>query len=212
MGRRLLLVEGKDDIHVVRHLCKAHGIDIASVEIAEPADHDGDGEGGVQRLLEQVPVRLKESDLERLGVVLDADQDLEARWAQLRDRLRRAGYAGVPDRPASEGTVVVFQHELCSIRFGVWLMPNNRLPGMLEDFLAFLVSPDDRMMPRVDGFLASIPSEDRVFPLPKARIHSYLAVQKEPGKPLGLAITCGYLNARQETVYPFLNWLRTVLV
>ena len=202
MGKRLLLVEGKDDQKVVESLCKTHGTEIA-FEI--------EGGGGVERLLAQVPVRLKSSDLECLGVVLDADQDIEARWAQLRDGLRRAGYADVPDRPASEGTVIVFRHELGSIRFGVWLMPNNRLPGILEDFLAFLVSPDDRMMPRVDGFLASIPEEDRAFPLPKARIHSYLAVQREPGKPLGLAITCGYLNARQETVRPFLDWLRRVL-
>lgn len=213
MGKRLLLVEGKDDRHVVRHLCRAHGIE-ASFEIEEPsADEGADDQGGVQRLLDQVPVRLKGSDMERLGVLLDADQDLQSRWAQLRDRLRRAGYEDVPEQPAPEGTVVDFQHELGSVRLGVWLMPNNRVPGMLEDFLAFLVRADDTMLPRVDQFIASIPQQERLFSnVSKARIHSYLAIQKEPGKPLGLSITYGYLDAQNESVNPFLNWLRRVLV
>ena len=213
MGKRLLLVEGKDDKYVVIHLCRAHGINPA-FDIEEPSAEDGgDDQGGVQRLLDQVPVRLKGSDMERLGVLLDADQDLQSRWAQLRDRLRRAGYEEVPEQPAPEGTVVDLQHELGSVRLGVWIMPDNRVPGMLEDFLAFLVPAGDSMMPRVDQFIASIPKEDRRFSnVSKARIHSYLAIQKEPGKPLGLSITYRYLDAQSEFVYPFLNWLRAVLV
>jgi len=46
----------------------------------------------------------------------------------------------------------------------------------------------------------------------KAKIHAYLAVQEKPGKPLGLAITFRYLDAKKDKVLPFLNWLQTVLV
>ena len=50
------------------------------------------------------------------------------------------------------------QRLICPPRgFGVWLMPDNRLPGMLEDFVRFMVRPDDRLWPRVEDVLQSIP-------------------------------------------------------
>jgi hypothetical protein len=207
MARRLLLVEGKDDEHVVRHLCQAHGIE-PDFQIEQPAG------GGIEQLLDQVPIRLKASDVERLGVVVDADENVQSRWEQLRDRLRNAGYDNVPDSPEASGTIIDVADEFRSVRLGVWIMPDNLLPGMLENFLAFLVPENDKMLPRVDRFLGSLPVEERLFSdahLPKARIHTYLAVQKEPGKPLGLAITFKYLDASREAVAPFVEWIRNVL-
>ena len=40
------------------------------------------------------------------------------------------------------GTVV----ENAGSRLGIWLLPDNRSPGKLEDFLALLVPPDDRCL------------------------------------------------------------------
>lgn len=208
MGSRLLLVEGKDDEHVVRHLCQAHQIDI-SFDITQPE------EDGIEQLLDQVPTRLKQPDMQRLAVLIDADEDVQSRWGQLRDRLRRAGHRSIPDEPAQNGTVIDLPSDFGTVRLGVWIMPNNRLPGMLEDFAAFLVPENDKMMPHVDRFLEAIPEEDRLFRdvhLAKARIHSYLAVQEEPGKPLGLSITCRYLDASREVIRPFLKWLIDVLI
>jgi hypothetical protein len=220
MGRRLLLVEGKDDEHVVKHLCRAHRIEVETRFSIEQPKGDRSrmesDEGGVEQLLDQVPIRLKESDIERLAVILDADADAGNRWIQLRDRLRRAGIPAVPDQPAAEGTIVEFHNEFNElVRLGVWIMPDNRLPGMLENFLAFLVPENDMLLPHVDQFIAGIPSSTRAFPdyaVPKARIHAYLAVQEQPGKPMGLAITFRYLDAKREFVQPFLNWLQAVLV
>lgn len=208
MGRRLMLVEGKDDEHVVRHLCRAHQIDV-NFDIEQPKND------GIEQLIDQVPARLTEAGIERLAVVVDADEDLQSRWEQLRDRLRRRGYDKVPDTPGPEGTIVDFHNDFGDVRLGVWIMPDNGLPGMLEDFVAFLVPEDDKMMPHVDRFLDGIPEDDRLFHavhLPKARIHSYLAVQEEPGKPLGLSITFRYLDANREVVRPFLDWIANVFI
>ena len=218
MGKRLLMVEGKDDEHVVKHLCRAQGIEVRFL-IEQPKNQDDvlmADQCGVERLLDQIPIRLKESDLDRLAVILDADEDAQNRWFQLRDRLRQAGFAGVPDLPAAQGTVVDFHNEFGDLlRLGVWIMPDNRLPGMLENFLAFLVPDNDKLLPHVDRFLAGIPPADCLFSnsaTPKARIHAFLAVQEKPGKPLGLAITFRYLDARKDTVRSFLSWLQTALV
>ena len=121
----------------------------------------------------------------------------------------------IPELPAPQGTLILLPIEDRTVRLGVWIMPDNRMPGMLDDFLVFLVSENDRTLPHVDRFLAGIPTTDRLFPdvaRAKARIHSFLAVQKEPGKPLGLAITFRYLDAKQEAVRPFLTWLTSVLL
>ena len=213
--RRVLLVEGKDDEHIVKHLCKAHGIDPSLFEIHQPEGAAEYSDAGVERLLEQVPVRLN-SGVDRLAVILDADEDAGHRWNQLRDRLRDREFQGMPESPSGEGSVVEFDLETRSVRFGVWIMPNNSLPGMIEDFLVWLVPRQDRMLPHVDRFLDGIPIADRLFSparLAKARIHTFLAVQETPGKPLGLAITFHYLDAkREDAVMPFLNWLRRVLI
>jgi hypothetical protein len=217
MGKRLLLVEGKDDMYVVWHLCKARSIPVG-FEIKPPVEEEGRepfGDAGVDRLLDQVPVRLKESGLERLAVILDADEDADSRWTALRGRLLHEGYINIPDRPRSEGTIIKFQSDFGEVQLGIWIMPNNQIPGMLEDFLAFLVPESDKMLPRVAAFLEGIPEAERLFSekrVAKARIHAYLAVQKEPGKPLGLAITFRYLDAEKPVVDPFLNWLQSVLV
>lgn len=208
MGRRLLLVVGKDDEHVVKHLCRTHEIE-TDFDIEQPKG------GGIDHLLDQVPARLTEAGMERLAVIVDADVAAQSRWEQLRDRLRRRGYGGIPDTLGEKGTIVDLPVESNQIRFGVWIMPDNQLPGMLEDFLAFLIPEDDKILPHVDKFLEDIPPEQRLFTpihLPKARIHSYLAVQKEPGKPLGLSITFRYLDAKREVVQPFLDWLTDVLI
>ncbi|HUY34557.1 MAG TPA: DUF3226 domain-containing protein [Pirellulales bacterium] len=198
----VLLVEGRDDQHVIWALLKVHKVpEVFKVEQA----------GSVEELLSSVPVRLKGSD-RRLAVVLDANQSLQTRWDALRDRLRTAGFHGVPKDLSAFGTVVDFPRRR---RLGVWLMPDNRLPGILEDFLTFLVPREDTMLPRVDAFLSMIPAVERRFPesrRPKARIHTWLAVQEEPGKPLGQSITARYLDAEAQVVGPFLNWLRAVLV
>lgn len=205
MGRRLLLVEGKSDEHVMYALCKRHGVP-EKFKI-KPAE-------SVEGLLDLLQIEPRASDMERLAAIVDADQDVAARWAAVRARLLKAGYRDVPTAPAPGGTFVV-DADAQLPNLALWLMPDNRLPGMLEDFLTFLVPEGDGCLPLVDDFLASIPSECRRFAeihRAKARIHAWLAVQEEPGKPLGQAITARYLDAEAITASEFLIWLRRALV
>ena len=203
--KRVLLTEGKDERFVIQRLLEAHGVQDLPFECNDKIQ-------GAEHLLRSLPVQLKGSDLERLAVVLDADENIERRWAQLHGCFRKAGSSPLPEKPNPKGTIVSISDKL---KFGVWLMPNNRLPGMLEDFLAYLVPDEDLMLPRVDAFLKDIPAEIRLFPesrLPKARIHAWLAVQEEPGKPLGQSILARYLQADCPDAQTFVHWLRKILV
>lgn len=201
-GRNVLLVEGADDEHVIKHLCAHHGVPHLD-EIANS--------GGVPQLIESFPVRLKESDVEALGVVVDADTNLQARWEALRDRLREARYDPVPQTPLEGGTILPSPAGTLLPRVGIWLMPDNRTSGIPEDFLRFLVPVDSPLLTHVEHSVDGIPPAERRFSdqdRPKAVIHTWLAWQEHPGKPLGTAITVRYLDAGVQEAGAFIDWLR----
>ena len=195
----LLVVEGPDDLHVIKAILQRHSF--------EPHFEVKD-EGGYEKLRDGLPIRLKPgSDLERLGIVVDADTDATGRWQSIRAVLGRSGYANVPDQPEPAGTVV--DHELLP-RVGLWIMPDNVLPGMIEDFLAFLVPENDSLIERARANLDSIPVPERRFAVQhhtKALLHTWLAWQADPGTPLGQAVTKRYFETEGPRVLAFLAWL-----
>jgi len=197
--RLLLVVEGQDDKHVVLAIVARHQF--------RPEFKIRD-EGGYETLYQGLEARLVPgTDLERLGIVVDADTNVARRWQSIKGALDRAGYASLPDSPDPAGTVV--DHDIMP-RVGVWIMPDNVLPGMLEDYLAFLVPPGDTLLDRARHAIAGIPEADRRFAdvhHAKALIHTWLAWQEDPGTPMGQAITKRYLDADSPRVAGFLAWL-----
>jgi hypothetical protein len=213
MGERVLLVEGDNDMHVVHNLLNANKFDMKGVSVVKAPNPDRTNKAaGIDLLMESLPVRLKQSGLKRLGVVVDADTDAKKRWNQLTTRLKQTGETKkFPSKPPHDGFVVDLT---TGIRFGAWIMPDNMLRGAIEDFAALLVPPDDPLMPHCDRFIDGIPEENRRFSSDhrsKARIYSWLAVQEEPGRPMGQAITMTYLKHDSATAKPFVDWARRVL-
>jgi hypothetical protein len=198
----LLLVEGKDDRHVFYALLGHHQV---------PQSFEIKDKDGIDNLLETLPTELKRSDLERLGIVVDANTNLDARWTALRNILLRAGGRDIPAHPDPDGTVVAVEQPDRILTVGVWIMPDNTLPGMLENFIQFLVPPDDALWPRAEECVAQIPEPERRFPPErqiKAHVHTWLAWQEEPGTPLGLAITKRYLDADAPHAHQLMDWIR----
>ena len=199
--KRVLMVEGLDDEHVVKHICGQRNL--GEIEFIHKY-------GSKDQLLEGIGPRLKESDIFALGILLDADTDLLASWQAVSDRLRYAGYASVPSDPEPIGTVIPPPTDSLLPRVGVWLMPDNRVPGILEDFLRFLVPDGDPLFNHVEQSLDAIPSAQRRFNnlrKPKAAIHTWLAWQEEPGKPYGQAISARYLDPHLPAANHFAVWL-----
>ncbi len=202
--KRILMVEGKDDKHVVYAIRDSHTIP----KVFDVQAFEGDGV-----LLDALPGKIKEPHATRLAVILDADEKgISHRWDQLKHRLGQMRPPVVlPKHPDPNGTHFAVPDGPV---FSVWLMPDNSQPGMLEDFLAFLIPDDDDLLPRVDAFLGGLPKPRRFreVHVPKARLHCWLALQEEPGRPFGTAITARYLRADREVVRPFVQWLRKALV
>lgn len=194
-----LLVEGDDDAQVLYHLLKRHNIH-KKVEIKN--------KGGIENLLATLRTELKGSGDRRLGIIIDADTDIAVRWQALRDRLVAFGYHTVPETPLSAGTII---DEDGQPVVGVWLMPDNKIPGMLEDFVSPLVPQGDMLWPIAEDILQRVIKVDCRFPPTqtiKAHIHTWLAWQEEPGKPMGQAITKRYLKAEAPYAQQLMTWIR----
>lgn len=145
-----------------------------------------------------------------VGLVIDADSDLNSRWQSLRDVVIRAGYRDVPTTPERDGTILDHPVGALLPRIGVWIMPDNQTKGILEDFLRFLVPAGSHLFDYVKFSVANIPEGEKRFSQqaePKALIHTWLAWQEEPGNPFGTAITTRALDPEVAQVDVLVSWL-----
>jgi len=202
-GTAQLLVEGNNDRHVVWALCAQHKVpETFSVEIPK------EDNGGVDILLKSIPVRLKISGLRALGIIIDADQNLTGRWDAICNQLRQAGYSELPSTPGPNGSIIEVDQ---MPRIGIWLMPNNYLSGMLENFVSYLIPESDPLAEKAENILLDIERNglNKYSSLhhQKAFIHTWLAWQETPGQPMGQAITARVLNHDQPLVQTFVKWL-----
>lgn len=223
---RILFVEGIDDLHTISAICKQLEVE-ENFRIIVP---DGEGKipkrnaqqnqlGGIDNVLKAAKLNLTvgSSAIESLGIVIDADGDLNSRWQAISSILEKAGYKNLPVLTDSKGTIVK-QGFLPT--FGIWIMPDNQIRGMLEDFLEFLVPDKDKNEVWTKAtkcsqeILDEIEEEKRFseIHLSKAKIHAYLAWQDEPGKPFGTAITAKYLEADNPHCKKFVEWLNRLFI
>ena len=82
---RVLLVEGQDDKHVVRHLCN-RSQPMPAFDIRD--------KGGIDNLLASIGPEVKAPGRMAVGILPDANDDPEARWnalTRLRQYLRKCG-------------------------------------------------------------------------------------------------------------------------
>jgi hypothetical protein len=199
-GSKVLLTEGTNDCHVISALCKHYNI----------PETFGLYECGSDELaLKRLSGLLATPDqIETVGIVIDADNPtLIAKWQAVKDRLQKSGVITIQNEPKPTGTIIPATNGLP--RVGVWLMPNNQIDGMLEDFCSQLAHPigvgfaekcvNDA---KANDFTTFIDTHKT-----KAVIHTFLAWQHEPGMPLGQAITARTLNPDNALAKTFAAWL-----
>lgn len=194
-ARQLLLVEGQDDYHVVRHLRDSQA------GMPDFAICDKNGFPNLKRAISpeiKVPGRIA------LGILADANTDFAARWKAIRDHVGQAD-VDLPADATPTGTVVEG-----TPRVGVWLMPDNSSAGELEDFIERLMPAGDPVWPRARCYIDNIPPAERKFAANKvlrAQIHAWLAARANPRK-MGAAIGAGDLNTTVALANQFVAWLR----
>ncbi|NOQ63011.1 MAG: hypothetical protein GQ582_00685 [Methyloprofundus sp.] len=198
----MLLTEGQNDCHVISHLCKLHQV---------PHNfglYDCESD---EKAIKKLRALIAGSDKkEVIGIVLDADNpSLAAKWDAVSDRLSKEGYK-LPDQPNNKGTIITAdKNPEENPKIGIWLMPDNNVNGMLEDFCRGLVGDsamtfaEDCVKKAQDQGVSTFKNNHHS----KAVIHTFLAWQDEPGMPLGQAITAHALDGNKPIAKDFVNFL-----
>ena len=194
---KLLIVEGVDDKHVVQHLRHVDQ-EIPPFCISEKE--------GLTQLLAAIGLELRVENRRALGILVDANDDVQARWNAVTDRLQKEKMVTLPASPDAAGTIVNFSDRT---RVGIWLMPDNKSRGELEDFVVCMIPDDDPVWPRSESYIDDIPQGDRKFTHSKtvrAKVHAWLATRQEPRK-MGAAIRTGDLHVHRTLCQQFVGWL-----
>jgi len=202
-----LLVEGPDDQWSVINLMMRHGFDWDDNNVHTPHVYPC---GGIRKLIDSLKVAVK--TYERLGIIVDANANISGRWNEVKTALQGAWFS-LPDTPEAKGLI---SSEMYSDRkVGVWLMPDNHQGGALEDFLSTLVPSDDpcwdyagQAADKAKELDAEFMEKDKL----KAKIHTWLSWQKEPGKPFGTAITAAYFKHDSPTALAFVDWFNRLFL
>jgi hypothetical protein len=154
---------------------------------------------------------LNGSSRRALGIVLDAETKPNSAWERVRSfaKISDPPFEQVPDEMPDAGLVIVNAE---GKRLGLWIMPDNKSPGMLEDFLRFLVPDDSDLLFR--HAVASVTVARNIgakcheVHLPKAHLHTWLAWQEPPGERIGTAISMKLLDPRRSMAAAFVAWFK----
>lgn len=208
-GKRLL-VEGDEDKRVIPYLIEANGIpwgETRKEAIVEIESYDG-----IENMLNprEITAQLKTSGLTALGLIVDADDNPTARWQQVRN-VCLPSIDNLPENLPEEGLI----HQTnFGVKFGVWMMPDNKTSGMLETFLAYMIpSGGDRLWDYAADVIIEAKNRGATFKenhTDKAKIHSWLSWQNPPGRQLHNAIMERILNPQHPKAEIFINWFKSL--
>lgn len=203
---RKLIVEGEQDKRVIPWLIEANGI---NWETDDGNVVDIAAYGGVQNITAQkIALELKETALVSLGLIVDADDDASNRWAGI----QRICSKSIPDIPEDLPETGLIHSTTSGIKFGVWIMPDNTVRGMLETFLKYLVPDDNEALWQYAQAVAQSAKQQganfKEAHYDKANIYSWLAWQDPPGQQLHDAVRKKILDPTHPKAQAFVAWFK----
>lgn len=206
---RVLLVEGKEDMRVIPELIEANGVDWGTRK--NPLVYIRDYDGYHQLVdADVIGTELQASGLSALGIMIDADDNPTGRWQSVRSACLKS----IPDIPEALPETGLIHIAPNNVRFGIWIMPDNKMRGMLETFLAHMI-PD--INESIWQFAREAATEAKIrgavftdAHCDKANIYTWLAWQNPPGRQLHQAIMERILNPSHPNAQNFVSWFKTL--
>ncbi|MBC5795740.1 hypothetical protein H5968_11430 [Sphaerospermopsis sp. LEGE 00249] len=202
-----LLVEGQDDLRVIPELIEKNGIfwgnkkEEAIISIQEC--------GGYENITSDlIYTELQTRGRTHLGLMVDADDDAFLRWQSIRN----ACFPNIPNLPEAlpENGLIINTPD--NQKFGVWIMPNNIIEGMLETFLGYMIPEQgEYLWEYAQEVVREAKNKGATFKesyIDKAEIYTWLAWQNEPGRQIHQAIKYNILNPNNPKVQGFINWFK----
>ncbi|KKZ14767.1 MAG: hypothetical protein TH68_04105 [Candidatus Synechococcus spongiarum 142] len=252
LQKRILLVEGDDDKHFVKNFCcrrlsKKLVCKFADENEENNSNNDNDNdndnsnsvlyidsrsrkEGGIKNMIGDMPLKIKETGREAVGILADANgyslDSCEHPWQRIKTKLEEVLTLEerLPGKPCQKGlilpNVTPKQKPKSTIRIGVWLMPDNESNGELENFFASLIDENNLLWTcakeYINQCIESMEWADnqrggfdtgKPYKISKAEVYAWLATRKKPGK-MGAAISQDHgFNFDSELAQRFALWL-----
>lgn len=204
----VLLVEGAEDLKAIPYIMEANGVPWDAKPKNAPVWIEQSE--GWSNLLEKdiLSTELQNRGLKALGMIIDADADMNDRWQEIYTACR-SSIADLPEALPETGLIHTTDQ---GIRFGIWVMPDNRSRGMLETFLSMMIPNDSEPLWEY-AKTATIEAKNRgatFIPahLDKANIYTWLAWQKPPGQPFPYALKDKILEPTHPQAQTFVNWFK----
>jgi hypothetical protein len=153
---------------------------------------------------------LQASGLSALGIMIDADDNPQGRWQSV----RQACLKSIPDIPENLPESGLIHITADSIRFGVWIMPDNRMCGMLETFLAYMLPDENEVLWQFsqettqEAKKKGAPFKDSHYD--KANIYTWLAWQNPLGRQLHQAVMERIFHPQHPKAQSFISWFKTL--
>jgi hypothetical protein len=202
---RVLMVEGREDLRVIPELIESNGIDwgtrdkpLVKIEVYD----------GIENIVAEgeIEARLIESDLTALGVLVDADANVDACWRRIKARIT-GRYSSIPDALPAKGFIIQADG---MPKFGAWVMPDNINRGMLETFLLHLRPASNTALLELSEKVVDLAKNAGAGFIDahrdKVQIHSWLAWQDPPGRQMHDSIKQRMLTEKSQLLTDFLDW------
>lgn len=203
----LLACEGSDDSAFLRSMLSLLGIGPEIVWIEEF--------GGLPQLrdyLDGLAVRPGSESLRALALVRDADASLRSALDSIREHLWRTDY----QIRVRAGQLVPASWPVGTrLTLGVYILPDNRSSGALEDLYLQAIS-EAMDLSCVDEFLACVRSRTGVScrpqDVPKARLNAWLASRRNPTRRPGQALMTPDIPFNSPAFGPIKQFLQELAV
>jgi hypothetical protein len=206
---KVLMVEGKQDVRVIPELIEANGVPWGKRKSPVVYIREYDG---YQNLVnpDVISTELQASGLSVLGIMIDADENPLERWQSIGNACLKS-IPNIPDALPEEGLI---RNATDGIKFGIWIMPDNKMRGMLETFLTYMIpTGNEELWQFAQKVSEEAKSKGAVFTelqVDKANIYTWLAWQNPPGRQLHQAIMERILNPKDPNAQKFVTWFKNL--
>ena len=217
MGQNILLVEGMADREFFSCCCNNAGLG-KKIKVSPPKDlgsKEG-GKGNAISLLPDLIQQMRDGSVTGLGLVVDADYEktnglgFAKTKIKVENIIKEHGYTVKKQNTRFEG--FSFKHNDGFPDFGLWIMPDNRLDGFLEDFIKqSVVQGDSDLFNHAENTVAKLPNPKfKPIHVSKAEVATWMAWQTIPGQSLKGAIGGNLLNFDEGHAKAFIDWLKRI--
>jgi hypothetical protein len=222
--KALLLVEGEADKSFFTEVCsRLFSEPHIQVEVALTRDMGGrsNTKQGIYNHLNILLRQQADGDIKQLAVVIDADYEsvnlpdgFNNTVSKITTIVEPYGFTLKQDQTLFSG--LVFENDNGLSDFGLWVMPNNRDEGMLENFIKVCVKTDEQ--PLFDYAVQVVqtvpePKKFKQHHYSKAEVATWLAWQKKPGHGLYHVLGDDLLLDTDHALFKKLErWLKQIFI